>query len=124
VEDYSPGEYLLRVIAYDTVGQTAQAECLIKVEKEEKRGVSLGPDNPNVFFSPNNDGVNDFIEFAGEYKEAKIYNLQGKLLKKINLEKEDRWDGKIEGKSLPSGVYIYSLEKEGEKLTGTIVIIR
>jgi gliding motility-associated-like protein len=64
-----------------------------------------------LFFTPNNDNVNDFWRIIGldSYTEVNlsIYDRYGKLLVKPNTF--IGWDGKYNGKNMPSNDYWYSL---------------
>jgi len=76
-------------------------------------------------FTPNNDGINDYIEFVGLNKPFKItiYSLSGKIIKEIT--DEPRWYGKSkEGKTAESGIYIYRVEKDGVTKNGAVVIAK
>ena len=84
-------------------------------------------------FTPNGDGINDFLYPLNAYKadhlEFKIYNRYGNLI----FETTDwtkKWDGKIDGVLQPSGTYVWQLnyinhdtnKQVAEK--GTTVLIR
>jgi len=64
------------------------------------------------FFSPNNDGYNDFWLIKGMtfYSKAKvnIFDRYGKLLKQLN-QQNNSWDGTLEGKKLPASDYWFVL---------------
>lgn len=71
---------------------------------------------PNAF-SPNGDGINDFLElFPGDQLKTihslKIFNRWGQLVYSKQAFYpgpgfSENWSGKIEGKNLESGVYVY-----------------
>lgn len=63
------------------------------------------------FFSPNNDGYNDFWNVFLENTETNlfIFDRYGKLLKKISQD-EIGWDGTFNEKNLPSSDYWFVLE--------------
>ncbi|MFH1352494.1 MAG: gliding motility-associated C-terminal domain-containing protein [bacterium] len=76
-------------------------------------------------FTPNNDGVNDYIEFVGLNKPFKItiYSLAGKIIREIS--DEPRWYGRSStGKIAESGIYIYRVEKDGVTKNGAVVIAK
>ncbi len=84
-------------------------------------------------FTPNGDGLNDtfkpvFIFTSVKQYEFSVYNRAGEILFKTNsLDVE--WDGTIDGKLLPTGVYIYKVKFEsstGEKFDdlGSFTIVR
>ena len=67
---------------------------------------------PNAF-TPNNDGLNDMFKVEGAYilsgARLSIYNSWGELVLQTN--NVDRgWDGTINGKPQPAGVYVYILD--------------
>ncbi|WP_299535790.1 T9SS type B sorting domain-containing protein [Ulvibacterium sp.] len=65
------------------------------------------------FFSPNNDGVNDYwqIEALRDFPDAvvHIYDRYGKFLGQIESE-DIGWDGTFKGKPLPSSDYWFTLD--------------
>lgn len=65
------------------------------------------------FFTPNNDGYNDFWNIILENTKTNLYifDRYGKLLKKIH-QHEIGWDGTYNGKELPSTDYWFVLEYE------------
>jgi len=64
---------------------------------------------PN-YFTPNNDGVNDYWQIVGlDYKNLQIERVEifdrfGKILHVVVL-KSNGWDGTYKGKPLPSSDY-------------------
>ena len=68
---------------------------------------------PDKFFSPNEDGINDVWNIAGIdfYKDAvvEIYDRSGKMLAKYEGD-FNGWDGKFNGKLLPSTDYWYIIK--------------
>jgi gliding motility-associated-like protein len=63
--------------------------------------------NYPLFFTPNNDGYNDFWNIMGYNKTSYtvyIYDRYGKLLKILN-NKTGGWDGKYNGRNMPSTDY-------------------
>ena len=76
-----------------------------------------------LFFTPNNDGLNDTWQVAGlsNQLDAKIYifDRYGKLLKQLSPS-SNGWDGTFNGQPLPSSDYWFSLEyREPNDLTDT-----
>jgi gliding motility-associated-like protein len=64
------------------------------------------------FFTPNNDGINDYWNvFCNDYKPftITIYDRYGKLLKQF-LSTNIGWDGKHNGSELPSTDYWFTVE--------------
>ena len=83
---------------------------------------------PNSF-SPNGDGINDYwtIPAAEAFTNTrvKITNRYGKLVYQSNGVYKP-WDGKFEGKDLPSAVYYYMVyfNEDFETYSGWIFLIR
>jgi len=87
----------------------------------------LGYDN---FFSPNNDGINDFWNIKGVNKmmEGKdyisIFDRYGKLLKQLSGS-ENGWDGTLNGSDLPADDYWFrALLRNGQEFSGHFSLIR
>ncbi|MFN3551358.1 MAG: gliding motility-associated C-terminal domain-containing protein [Endomicrobiia bacterium] len=76
--------------------------------------------------TPNNDGINDVAIFDNipQGTEIKIFNLRGKLVKKIDSIPYE-WDGKDDqGNNLEVGPYIYQFKINEELISGVIIIAR
>lgn len=80
-------------------------------------------------FTPNNDGLNDIwrIKNINHYYNAlvQVYNRWGeKIYNSVGYKKP--WDGKADGKDIPSGVYHYIIDlRNGKKpLSGSVTIFR
>ncbi len=75
---------------------------------------------PNIF-TPNGDGVNDYF-MPAPYKfvqkvDMKIFNRWGNLI--FQTDNPDiMWDGTIDGKPVPEGVYFYLCDVYEYRLTG------
>jgi len=92
--------------------------------------VIIGCSPKKRIITPNNDGVNDYIEFqykVGSFIEGKIFDLYGRKI--TLLKRKDTnilyFDGKDEsGNLLPPGVYIYNInsKSDNKNFSGTIVI--
>ncbi len=90
-------------------------------------------------FSPNNDGINDYFSIYSTSLFEKtgnenvdfiltVFNQWGEILFQTTNPRE-KWDGTFKGKTVPEGVYYYSVFARGMdystyKLSGTIQIIR
>ena len=104
-----PGQTTYTITVTDEVGCTAQDEVVLRVR--DVRPVYI----PSAF-SPNSDGINDFLAvFAGpaatEVVRMDIYDRWGELVWRnenfpINQEIVG-WDGKFRGKPMSQGVYVY-----------------
>jgi gliding motility-associated-like protein len=72
------------------------------------------------FFTPNNDGYNDFWQIiSSEYEldlRIYIFNRYGKLLKILKPESEG-WDGTYNGKKVPSSDYWFMVERPSNNQT-------
>ena len=84
-------------------------------------------------FTPNNDGLNDFLYPLNAYKADQlifnVYNRFGQLVF-TTRDWTKKWDGRINGEAQPSGTYVWTLnyvERDtGKKVSrkGTTVLIR
>ena len=124
----STGQYCISLIVSDTSGciDTSAQQCI---------DIYKSPDPfymPNAF-TPNGDGVNDFIEVYGNkeeftYLSVDIYDRWGEKV----FESTDagfKWDGTYRGTPLPPGVYVYMLAitfRSGQSISnkGGITLIR
>lgn len=103
------------------------------VEVRDKNG--CGSDKKEVvlvdylkFFTPNNDGYNDYWQIQGVEKFPNavvyIYNRFGKVLKQINSS-DIGWDGTYNGQLLPSSDYWFTSDLgDGRALKGHFSLIR
>jgi gliding motility-associated-like protein len=82
----------------------------------------------NTGFSPNGDGINDYLVIDGidlyPLSILRIYNRWGvKVLEKKGYK--NNWDGTFKGLSLPDGTYFYQLDNvQNSSLTGYIQLNR
>jgi gliding motility-associated-like protein len=104
----------------DSLGCVAQDTTLIKVSPEIKVVNT---------FTPNADGINDYWDITGliAYPTATvdIFDRYGqKVFHSLGYPKP--WDGTLDGKALPVGVYYYIVDVKlfGQLLTGWVTIIR
>ncbi|WP_313806641.1 choice-of-anchor L domain-containing protein [Flavobacterium sp.] len=92
------GEYTISI--YDTKANCGKIELTVNVLSY-----------PN-FFTPNNDGINDFwnIQSLADQPDSyiNIYDRYGKLLKQISPSGKG-WDGKYNGEMLPSTDYWFQV---------------
>ena len=81
-------------------------------------------------FTPNNDGVNDVWEFDGTlatYTKINIAIFDRDGVKVFGCtDKNCVWDGRHNGKELPAGSYLYSIELNNGKrrYQGTVTILK
>ncbi|MEK7275594.1 MAG: T9SS type B sorting domain-containing protein [Candidatus Desantisbacteria bacterium] len=75
-------------------------------------------------FTPNGDGYHDWVSFQVEGNaKIQIFDLRGCLIK--TLADIRIWDGTDDcGELAESGGYVYQIHKDGEFITGTVVLIR
>lgn len=91
----------------------------------EEHTIYLYKDLP-TFISPNGDGINDEWDFSyvKDLKSLHIYDRFGKLV--FHKTKNDptlQWNGKLNGKTLPSGSYWYTITFEnGNIIEGHILL--
>ncbi|MEN3039129.1 MAG: glycoside hydrolase family 44 protein [Candidatus Kryptonium sp.] len=112
--NYSDGEHVLKVVVYDNSNQTTQQIYPITVNNTQQ------PQTLHIkkfyVFSPNNDGINDKVEF-GDAENIEIYDLRGtKVLEAKKLDSSTK---------LNCGAYIFKLKlKNGTITTGIISVIK
>ncbi len=92
-----------------------------------------GYPRPRVF-TPNGDGNNEQVTFEYENIDENsivcwIYDIKGSAVRQLDIvgggEDKFTWDGKDEGGNIvPSGIYIYQIEVEGQTINGTIVLAK
>lgn len=85
-----------------------------------------------TFFSPNNDGVNDVWRIRpiqlSQAATVKIFDRFGKILHEQSGNSDILWDGKVNGKPLPTTDYWFTIDIEGDgvvnpvKYTGSITL--
>jgi len=82
---------------------------------------------PNAF-SPNGDGINDLWDLpqiaAHSYNRVEVFDRSGaKVFSSVGYQKA--WDGKMNSKPLPVGVYYYIIDLgDGKPVSGTLTILR
>jgi gliding motility-associated-like protein len=97
-------------------------------EAEVKVYIDCTPIKVYTGVSPNQDGINDYFKIDGlevyPQNELRIYNRFGKLLISKKNYKND-WDGRVNGKILPSGTYFYKLDDgNGKQYSGFLQLNR
>lgn len=84
---------------------------------------------PSNTFTPNNDGINDIweIQYLDQYPDCKVevYTSRGQLVFRSSGYPKP-WDGKYNGRDLPSGTYYYVIDpKNGRsRMAGYLQILK
>ncbi|TXF77714.1 choice-of-anchor L domain-containing protein [Chryseobacterium sp.] len=80
--------------------------------------------NMTNVITPNGDGINDEIDVSGvsRYKNfgGNIFDRYGKIIQKLDKTKTN-WDGRFQGRSLPTATYWYQLNWEDPANKSTVV---
>ncbi len=128
--DWSTGDTSLRVEDLPAGNYSVQIADAAGCVNNESINIASESSNCLIIptaFSPNNDGKNDvwFIEGLDVTLENKVevYNRWGALLYQ-NAAYQNDWDGKINGKDLPSSGYFYIVTITEQTYTGPLAIIR
>ena len=118
--------YAIRLIVENNIGCTDTAFQSLKVLKSCYIAV------PNAF-TPNGDGLNDFLYPLNAYKadhlEFKVYNRLGQLVFQTK-DWTQKWDGTIQGEPQDSGTFVWTLKythhDSGKHISmkGSAVLIR
>lgn len=83
--------------------------------------------------TPNGDGLNDHIIFSYDpgprniQARGRIYDMTGAFVADMTpglVPNTVVWNGKMNGRSASSGVYVYKIEGDGKTYTGTVVVAR
>lgn len=80
---------------------------------------------PNLI-TPNNDGYNDIWDLSDfqNIKSVLIFDRYGKKIKTINYPEIMKWDGKIDGKNIPTSTYWYQiLLNDDQTVSGSLTLI-
>ncbi|MFH6601974.1 T9SS type B sorting domain-containing protein [Maribacter algicola] len=93
--------------------------------------LDLSPKNFPAFFTPNQDGINDFWQFipapeSGEInvEYIRIYDRYGNFLKQLDPNSQG-WDGSFKGRRLPESDYWYlAASFNGQQLKGHFTLKR
>ena len=118
------GTYIVQLIAYNQYG------CTDTATQQVRALIVPLVDVPNAF-TPNNDGINDFVSVKGygiAKMDWKIFNRWGTLIYK-SVSPKVGWNGRYKGVLQPQDVYTYVLDIEftdGKKYQkkGDITLLR
>jgi gliding motility-associated-like protein len=119
-------DFLIRLVVTDNLNCRDTADHFIKAV------TSCYIDVPTAF-SPNNDGINDYLYPLSAYKAINlyfaVYNRVGqKLFETTDWTK--KWDGTVKGNPADIGTYVwmlrYTMKESGKKIfrKGTTVLVR
>jgi hypothetical protein len=85
-------------------------------------------------FTPNGDGWNDKVIFQFDNPEllaiaGEVFDITGAKVADLatgpNPDSSLAWDGKdTGGRTVPAGIYVYSIQLNGKSTTGTVVVAR
>ena len=108
---YKEGQNTLSVSVYDSNGNKTTKYYNIEIDNFK-----------DVYLcTPNNDGVNDFVNFNIN-SSVEIYDIKGKLLLTLS-DSPKIWDTYVNNKKVKPGVYIYKVKHENQTIaTGKIVV--
>ncbi len=106
------GIYIVRIRTWDTTCSTYITASTISI--------------PNVI-TPNADGINDVwdlsrLQIYAPEARIEVFDRYGKMLKIISAANGFKWDGKYQGKPLPSTSYVYIMYLGDQKITGYLLI--
>ena len=117
-----PGTYVVSLIVEDRYGAIAMDEKTIEVTAIGPSESSVGTKasqittKPNVF-TPNGDGINDFMQVGAENMIAFHFLLLDLNTNKILFESHNpafKWGGEIKGgETIKKGTYVYILRAKG-----------
>ncbi|MDD5067959.1 MAG: gliding motility-associated C-terminal domain-containing protein [bacterium] len=114
--------YTIKVTGYDGFDWTPENDA--EICGFQVGIINIVHNEKDLIFSPNNDGVNDYIVFSyNTSAKIKIFNIYGKLI--IELSNSDKWSGRDKDNNLlPSGVYLYQVHENNQYYTGTLTLAR
>ncbi|MBI4422385.1 MAG: gliding motility-associated C-terminal domain-containing protein [Elusimicrobia bacterium] len=85
----------------------------------------------NRFLTPNGDGKNDNVVFRFDNPRdsrvtGRIFDVKGRVVTTLSRKTQFtmEWDGRSDGRPVPSGVYLYQLEGDGKRFNGTLVVVK
>jgi len=117
--------YNIKLTVIDTAGCTDTMTRLLRIADNCFIAVPTA-------FTPNNDGLNDYLYPLNAYKAThlffKVYNRKGQLMFETN-DWTKKWDGVFRGAPQDPGTYIWTLQYNDEQnklisLKGTTVLLR
>lgn len=122
--EFNGQTYSIRIRATDNGGLSYDTILKIRVLSITGGKKELPSTN---YISPNGDGKNDNwkVENVEYFKEftLKIFDQYGQVIFMKEKNYNDEFDGKYNGKALPTGNYYYEFKKESKVFKGNITII-
>ncbi|MBJ2175701.1 T9SS type B sorting domain-containing protein [Aureibaculum sp. A20] len=116
--------YFVSVFAINSVGESTS--CAV-IEFETIISSAQTVDEIPKFFTPNNDGSNDYWQVTddnGVVKQVRVFDRYGKVLKEFKSNTLG-WDGNYFGKQMPSDDYWYMIiYNDGSVIKGHFSLIR
>ena len=116
--------YYVTVISYNAVGD---AKGCIETHFTTEDALTPSTNNIPNFFTPNNDGTNDYwqvVDTDDQIKNIQIFDRYGKLLKQFTTTSLG-WDGNYMGNTMPNNDYWYIITlKDGTYTRGHFSLIR
>ena len=118
-----PGEFTVTLTSVDTNGCSDTTQIEVGIRPDVLQFLFI----PNVF-TPNGDGVNDEFTITADAEpcidRVMIFDRWGRKVFETD-QRTNFWDGKMNGRTVPEGVYVYVITPEqGRARTGTVTIIR
>ncbi|MCH4823538.1 T9SS type B sorting domain-containing protein [Gramella lutea] len=137
VQMTEPGEYEFSTSYLNNIYQDSNLFTEVppgehEIYAREKNGCGLDKVEISIlafppFFTPNNDGINDFWQVKGitvPNYSVHIYDRYGKLLVKLNSN-EKGWDGNFNGRNMPADDYWFRLKlQNGQEINGHFSLVR
>ena len=136
---YNGGEFKKMYGKVDTVEQTVSVDSpnmgvyQIRAMHRSDSAVLDVSNVSNRVITPNGDNLNDQIIFtydpgpSNAAVSGSIYDVTGALVSGMRpglVPNTLIWDGKVGGRVVASGVYVYKITGEGKTFTGTVVVAR
>jgi gliding motility-associated-like protein len=118
------GSFIVQLIATNAAQCTATWVDTVNTANLQ----NLAMIQPVNTFTPNNDGLNDVLDFSIppdfiECSQVYVYDRWG-LLMYQSLPGNTQWDGKIDGKPVPEGVYYWIVEVNGIPYQGFVHVFK
>jgi hypothetical protein len=109
------------------------AEACAQIVRDASRGQSAVTEVPSAFtlFPNYPDPFNPYTVIPYEVKEAgvvrlRVFDALGRIISELEkkMKQPGSYTATFDARTLPSGMYIYSLEMGGTMQTGTMLLVR